>query len=251
VVLAFVGNAAQAQRQPGGGFMGGGFPVNLRAMLAQSKPLQEELKMSEEQVTAFADFSKKQQEAMGFGGGRGGFGGGMGGFGGFGGGMGGFGGGMGGFGAAASDEEQVERLKTQIKQIEERIAFTKKTLSSEQMSRLEQIERQQLGLNAFFNKKVAEELKFTDDQKAEFKKINEDMQTELREMAREAFGGGGMGFNREKFQEMQKKSQEIQDDAKAKMGKVLTDAQFDKWKTMLGEPFDTSKLFQRPMRQDN
>ncbi len=220
----FATDAAQAQRQPGGGF-GGGFggggagSLNLRSMLGQSKPLQEELKLSEEQIESFTEFNKKQGDAMrAF-----------------------------GFGIGGSDEDQLLRLKAQVKMTEERIEMVKKTLDKTQYKRLTQIEMQQMGMSAFTNERIAKQLKITEEQKEKIQTVTEDLQKESRELQRGAFGGGG--FDQEKIQEMQKKMKNLREEAQEKLEKSLTDDQRSMWKEMVGESFDTSKLvpmFTRP-----
>jgi len=212
-------DAAQAQRQPGGfgggggGGVGGGVgSLSLRSLLAQSKPLQEELKLSEEQIESFTEFNKKQSDTMrAF-----------------------------GFGVGGSDEDQLLRLKAQVKMTEERIEMVKKTLNKEQYKRLTQIEMQQMGMSAFTNERIAKQLKITDEQKEKIQTVTEDLQKETRELTRGAFGGGG--FDQEKIQEMQKKMKNLREEAQEKVEKALSDDQRNMWKEMIGESFDTSKL---------
>jgi len=209
IVLAAVGTA-QAQRpmQPGGGGQ------NLKSLLITSKPLQEELKVSDELVAKLKEFAEKQSEAMK-------------GFSQFGG----------------DEEEQIARMEVQLKLMKERVAFMKATLSAEQLKRIGQIEKQQMGAGAFSNAKIAKELAITEEQTEKIKTINTDMQKEMREM----FTGG---FDPEKQAEMQKKLASLRSETSEKIEKVLTDDQRKKWKDMTGEAFDTSKLFQRPMRMN-
>lgn len=274
-VLALCGGTATAQ--PGGGFGGGfgGGTVNLRTGIFTNKVLQEELKITEDQAAKLSDFTAKQAEAMkefmpartgqpggggrpgAGGGGRPGAGGGgrpgAGGGGGFGGGFG--GGGFGGGTTQRSDEDQLKFLKLQVQMLEERMAVTKSTLTAEQQKRLAQLENQQLGANAFTNARVVKTLGLTEDQVAKIKELNEEMAKERGEIMREALGGGGGGggrggFDREKMAEMQKKVKNLTDDTAEKIQKTFTAEQRSKWKDMIGEPFDLTKLSQRPMRND-
>lgn len=306
VVVAVAGGAAMAQRQPGGGGQpGGGFGGlggfggggNLKTLLASSKALQADLKLSDEQIDKIKKFQEKQAESArpmgggggaggrggagggGAGGGRGqGGGGGAGGRGGAGGGAGGAGGGgaFGGFGGlgafgggAVSDEDQLERLKTQVKNLEERIAFYKATLSAEQVKRISQIEMQQqiqtAGPGIFSTEKVASALKITDEQKDKVKGLNDEYRKEMADLSQEyGFGGGGRGgagggggggggaggFDREKLAEFQKKSQALRDESADKVAKMLTADQKKSWQDMVGEKFDLAKLIERPMRDN-
>ena len=280
--VAVAGGAALAQRQPGGGGQpGGGFGGfgafggggGLKALLASNKALQDDLKLSEEQVTKIKAFQEKQAEAArpagggGAGGrgagGRGGAGGGGGGGnrGGGGGGAGGPGGGiafggLGGFGGggAQSDEERLESLKTQVKNLEERIAFYKSTLSEAQSKRLSQIELQQqmqtAGPNIFSSEKMVKALGITDEQKEKIKSVTADYQKEVADLGQEfgfggrggGGGGGAGGFDREKFAEFQKKSTALRAEATEKVEKALTADQKKTWQGMVGEKFDLAKL---------
>ena len=194
----------------------------------------------------------------------GGGGAGAGGFGGFGGGAGGFGGGLGGivgFGGSVSDEDQVERLKTQIKTLEERIAFFKATLSADQLKRIAQIEVQQMGMAAFSNAKITTELKITDEQKDKIKTVNDEFAKENADLLKEygmgggggrPMGGGGGGGaaarpDPEKVAEYGKKAKALREEAVEKIEKALAADQKKVWKEMIGTSFDLSKLTVRPM----
>ena len=210
LVVAAVGSA-QAQR-PGGGFPGGGMGMganqNLKSLLVSNKPLQEELKVGEEQAAKLKEFADKQSEAMK-------------GFAQFGG----------------DEEEQIARMEIQLKLMKERVAFMKTTLNAEQHKRLGQIEKQQMGMGAFSNAKIAKELAITDEQTEKIKTINTDMTKEMREM----FSGG---FDAE----AQKKVASLRSETQEKIEKSLTEDQRKKWKEMTGEAFDLAKL--RPMRMN-
>lgn len=270
-VLALCGGTAMAQ--PGGGFGGfGGGTVNLRTGIFTNKALQEELKITEDQAAKLKDFTAKQTEAMkefappapagggrpgaGGAGGRPGAGGAGGrpGAGGAGGGRGGFGGGGAGGGfTQRSDEDQLKFLKVQVQMLEERMALTKSTLTADQQKRLSQLENQQLGANAFTNARVVKSLGLSEEQTKKIKELNDEMAKERGEIQREAFGGGGGGgFDREKFAEAQKKIKNLTDDTAEKIQKTFTAEQRSKWKEMIGEPFDLTKLAPpRPMRNNN
>ena len=157
--VAAVGSA-QAQRPggggggPGGGGQGG---MNVRSLIVTSKPLQEELKVTEAQVTKFKELAEKQSEAM-----------------------------KGVVAFGGDEEEQIAAMEVRLKLMKERVAFIKATLSAEQQKRLGQIEKQTLGSGAFTNAKVAKELAITEEQTEKIKTINTDMQKDMREL----FQGG-------------------------------------------------------------
>ena len=254
-VFALCGGTATAQQPGGFGGFGGG-QVNLRSGIFTNKALQEELKITEDQATKLNAYTAKLTEAMkefappartGQPGGAGGAGGRPGGAGG---GRGGFGGGGGGT-TQRSDEDQLKYLKVQVQMLEERMAVTKSTLTADQQKRLSQLENQQLGANAFTNARVAKSLGLSEEQTAKIKELYDEMAKERTEITREAFGGGAGGrggFDREKLAEMQKKVKNLTDDTAEKVQKTFSAEQKSKWKEMTGEPFDLTKLSQRPMR---
>ena len=240
-VFALCGGTATAQQPGGFGGFGGG-QVNLRSGIFTNKALQEELKITEDQATKLNAYTAKLTEAMkefappartGQPGGAGGAGGRPGGAGGT---------------TQRSDEDQLKYLKMQVQMLEERMAVTKSTLTADQQKRLSQLENQQLGSNAFGNARVAKALGLSAEQTAKIKELNDEMAKERGEIQREAFGGGRGGFDREKFAEMQKKVKNLTDDTAEKVQKTFSAEQKSKWKEMTGEPFDLTKLSQRPMR---
>ncbi len=253
-VVALCGGTATAQ--PGGGFGGG--QVNLRTGVFTNKALQEELKISEDQAAKLKEFTAKQVEAMKPymaaapmggqpGGGRpggGGAGGGRPGGGGAGGGMGGFGGPQ----IPRDDEGMLEYYRTMVKMTEERMAVAKNTLTADQQKRLAQLENQQLGVAAYSNAKVVKALGLSEEQTKKIKELNDEMAKERREMQM-GMGGGG-GFDREAFAEMQKKIKNLTDETAEKMEKTLSAEQKSKWKEMTGEAFDLTKLNPAPPKRD-
>lgn len=110
-----------------------------------------------------------------------------------------------------------------------------KFLKPEQMKRLKQIGLQLQGNRALSSDTVQKQLGITDEQKEKFNKISE----ENREAFRKSFQQGQRP-DFEKMREMQKASEE-------KYQGILTSEQKAKWKELVGEPFDTSKL--RPQRR--
>ena len=234
IAATFVGSAqAQRQRgmqpgamQPGGG--GGGFG-SLRSMLATNKPLQEELKLTEDQITKFKDYAAKNARPMGMGMGMGMGPGGAGGFG-------------GGGGGGGSDLDTLETLKAQIKTVEERIEFVKATLTKEQAERFAQLENQRLGIRAFTNARITKELKITDDQKKRIEEINKDYTTEVAKL----FGGRGMQQDAAARAENAKKRTQLGEYAIEAIEKELTGEQKTSWAKLTGTKFDMSKLNPAP-----
>jgi hypothetical protein len=223
--LMMVGMVALVQAQPGGFGRGGGGVTTI----VTNKAVAEEVKLSEEQVTKLKEWSKEFQkksaeimkdEGVEFGkGGKGGFG--------------------------KIDEEMQKKIASATTKINaEAYKQLGDILKKEQIERVKQIERQNLGIRAFTSAEVVEALKLTDAQKSSVKGIGDDLAKETREIYADAgVGGGGKGkFDAEKFQEAQKKVQKVQKEYITKVVDVLEDAQKKTWKELVGEPFDTTKL---------
>jgi len=228
-IAAVFAGPAQAQRQrpgqqpgqqPGqgqGGFGQGGFGQgggSLRSMLHTKKPLQEELKLTEDQITKFKEYSEKNAPQRG----QGGFG--QGGFGGFGGG-------------STTDLDTLEGLKAQIKTVEDRIEFVKTTLTKEQAERFAQLETQRMSVNAFTNARMSKALAITDDQKKRIEEINKD----LRDEVVKTFSQRG--------DEATKKRAQLTEYAMEAIEKEMTGEQKSNWTKMIGTKFDMSKLTTR------
>lgn len=228
-----VGAAALAAAQPpGGGFGGFGFGGgSIYGTVAVNKALQEELKVTAEQKDKLSDVMKpireKQQELRGL------------------------------FtpGQPPSEDELKEMREKMSKLAEETKKGVEGVLKPEQVKRLTQINYQALGVRAFADKDVQAALKLTDAQKEKAKTITDDFAKETREMMMKTFQDFQQGGNPEemqkKIQEMQKKREEMQKSADSKIEKELTADQKKKWKEMLGEKFDLTKLQFRPMRRDD
>ena len=101
-------------------------------------------------------------------------------------------------------------------------------LDPDQSKRLKQITLQVRGYQVFADATVQAELKFTDEQKDSIKTIMADNAEKMKELFKGGVGGGGGGF--QKIQELRKETQ-------AKVVAVLTDAQKDQFKEMVGAEF--------------
>jgi Spy/CpxP family protein refolding chaperone len=159
VVLAVATSPALAQRGQRQGF-GGGFGASPVMLLGQ-KSVQDELKLTEEQVKKVTQLAEGQR-----GGGRGDF-------------------------ANLSREEIQKRMQERAQASQKAI---NEILKPEQSKRLNQITLQQRGATALSDAQVAEQLKLTAEQKQKVQAIQEDAQTAMRELFQ---GGGG---NREELQ---------------------------------------------------
>ena len=103
-------------------------------------------------------------------------------------------------------------------------------LTPDQMKRLKQIDLQVKGYRALNDAKVQMSLKMTSEQKDNVKTIIDDSDREMREVMKEAQGGGGFGEAMQKVNTLRKEAQE-----KA-MG-VLNADQKKEWHEMTGEEF--------------
>lgn len=163
--------AQEQQRQRGGGRGFGGFGGGIPLFYLTQKSVQEELKLSDEQVKQVTELQEKQREA--FQGLR-----------------------------DLSQEERRTKMQEAMKAQSEAIT---KLLKPEQLKRAKQIALQQqvrIGLSAVVNnEEVAKELKFTDEQKAKLEEIRNKVREESQ----------GLGFDeegRQKRQEIRKAANE-------------------------------------------
>jgi hypothetical protein len=216
----------QKGKGQGGMFRGGGLDMN--TLVLTNVALQEELKVSGEQKEKFKTVADKQAAAqkkmmeMFQGGGK---------------------------GAKIDREKFAEMAKDREKLTEEIKTTVETTLTTDQKTRLKQIERQRDGVRAFTTDEVATALKLTDEQKNKVKGISEEMTKDLRELG----GGGGFGMGNvdpEKLAEIQKKTQKVRREALEKVNEILTADQKAEWKKMSGEYFDVAKLTPQPRRKD-
>jgi Spy/CpxP family protein refolding chaperone len=140
------------------------------------------------------------------------------------------------------EKEDVDKVRKSADEAVEKAL--KSGLSEKQFTRLKQLQLQLRGSTAFADAKIQKELKFTEEQKEQIKTIQKDAQEGMQE-ARELFQDG-------KFQEGQKKMQEVQKESTVKMTKVLTPDQKKTWKKMTGPEFKFEQPGgRRRARQDN
>ena len=211
--LLLVGMVGIVQAQGFGGFGGG------PTFLVGNKAVQEDLKLSEDQITKLKDWAKdfrdkaneiRKEEGVEFG--KGGFG-------------------------KIDDEMRAKLDKANAKITKEAYKQLGDILKKEQIERLKQIDRQQAGVRAFSAEDVVAALKLTDSQKSTIKGINGDLQKETREVFNDVKKG-----NFEGFQEAQKKVQKLQKEAQTKIEDLLDADQKKTWKSLTGEAFDLTKL---------
>jgi len=231
VALADAQQPQQRQRGQGGaGGFGGGFgrgTGDLSMTVATNKALQEELKVTEEQVTSLKEKMKPVQDKMREMFTRGG-----------------------GNPQNQTAEERAKMTEERTKLRDESRKAAAEVLKPEQMARLKQIQLQASGVTAFSEEEVQTALKLTDEQKSKLKGIGEEFTKDRTEMMREAFQGFQPGQQQdpakmqERMQDMQKKTAKLTRESMAKASEVLNDDQQATWKKMVGEAFDMAKLQQ-------
>lgn len=114
-------------------------------------------------------------------------------------------------------------------------------LKKEQIERLKQIQRQQLGTRVFMeDTEVVETLKLTAAQKDSVKVLDDDRLKVAKEMFLAYVKAGK--FDPESQQENQRKVQKLLTEVMGKMEDLLDDKQKVTWKELKGEPFDVTKL---------
>jgi hypothetical protein len=197
-LAAVLTTPAMAQQRGRGGF---GFGRAGLSMLLSNASVQEELKLDDSQKDKAREFAEKAREKM----------------------------------TAAREELQGLDQEERMKKFREMAAesntaarkFAAETLKSEQVKRLEQIELQVGGANAFAEEGLQKKLSLTDDQKSAVASINESSMQELREIGRDV-----------DFQERMEKTREIRSKALDSIKGKLTDEQKTKYTELLGSPFE-------------
>jgi len=225
------GMMAAIQAQPGGGF--GAIAAGSVTGLIVNKAVQEDLKMTDAQVTKTMEWAKefrtkameiRKDKGVEFGGGKGGF--------------------------TPPTPEQLEKIVAANAEIR-KVSYKElgDVLKKVQIERLKQIDRQSMGIAAFTNDEVVvKALNLADTQKTSLKEISDEFGKARGEILSGAFSGG---FDVEKFQEAQKKIQKIQNEHMDKAVALLTDEQKTTWRKLKGEAFDIQKLIpQFPKKKD-
>jgi hypothetical protein len=223
--VLFTGVVALAwAQQPGGGFFGGGGPTGL----VTNKAVQEDLKLSEEQVTKLNEWAKSEREKT-----------------------------------SAMMKEKLEGVDFKsdegrakfaaINAESSKMAYTdlekSGILKPEQVKRVHQIDRQNQGMRFYTSAEAKETLKLNEDQNAKIKGIADEAGKDAQAIRTEAGIGGGKGtkgtkVDQAKVDEANKKIEKVNASAREKINDVLNADQKAKVKEMLGDPFDTSKLRQ-------
>jgi hypothetical protein len=133
--------------------------------------------------------------------------------------------------AMKSGEPEKELQSHRQKSHEKLAALLKEALAPEQLKRLQQLKLQQQGAFALGRPEIGEELKTTVEQRKQFMGVVQEMQKKIEPLMKEAQSGGNP-------QEIRPKVMKIRKDYEARIEAILSDAQKQQWKRMLGKPFD-------------
>ncbi len=193
MVLQLMVGQVFAQQGGGRGGPGGISSVTL----AQQKSVQDELKLSADQLEKLKQVATKMRESFGD-------------------------------RTAGGDREAARKKFAEAAQAAEK--DMNGILSAEQSKRLKEITLQQVGPTALARPELAKEVGLTDDQTAKIKEITDAAGTE----ARAQFQGGGAGGDRE---EARKKREAARKETNDKVLAVLKDDQKKAWEKLVGEPF--------------
>jgi len=125
------------------------------------------------------------------------------------------------------------------KRNEELEAEVKKILLPHQLTRLEEIRLQLMGLRALDDPKVAEALGITEEQKAKMQQIREQAREKMRSLFEQMRGMRDLTEEERaaKREELRKQFQEARQGVEKKILDVLSDEQKETFEKMKGEPF--------------
>lgn len=126
-----------------------------------------------------------------------------------------------------------------------------RTLTAAQWKRLTEVELQLRGVDVLYDPGVGNRLGITDDQFAQISKLRRDTYTELGRMKLALRKGKTTREDKKLYKEAVQKIQLTTDE---KIFAVLSNSQRSRLKTLLGKPFDVSKIrgkFKRPKSDRN
>jgi len=197
-----IGLIALAQQPRPGMFKGG----MTQGMLLNNKVVQEELKLTEDQVAKIGEMQKKQFEAFkNF--------------------------------KDMSDEERKDTFKKMGEETDKLV----KELKPEQTARLKQIQLQQSGPSVFANADMAKNVGLTEDEVKKFN-LTDEQKDKFKDLA-EARGKDMKDLPKGFDPDTQKKRQALNKEYQEKAVEVLTADQKKVWTEMTGKPIDISSGF--------
>jgi hypothetical protein len=128
--------------------------------------------------------------------------------------------------------ERQKKLEEHRRNAQEKLAKSlKDVLRPDQRDRLRQVTLQQEGAFALGQDDVRKALKITPEQMKRFMAITHELQTSVVTLVKEAQAGGNP-------EEIRPKIEKLRKDQARKLEAVLTDAQKEQWKAMLGPPLE-------------
>jgi Spy/CpxP family protein refolding chaperone len=129
-------------------------------------------------------------------------------------------------------DEKEPKLKAFRSKAQEKLSVVlKTTLKDDQLKRLHQVVLQQEGAFALLHgePKIAKDLKVTDAQRKQFVAVMQELQKKVLPLIKEAESGGNHDEIRAKVMKIKKEQED-------KIEALLTDAQKQQWKELLGKP---------------
>jgi hypothetical protein len=129
------------------------------------------------------------------------------------------------------EQREKEMQSHRQKSHEKLAALLKEALKAEQLERLRQLELQQQGPFALGRPELVKELKITVEQRKQFMGVFQEMQRKIEPLMKEAQAGGNP-------EEIRPRVMKIRKDHEARIEALLSDAQKQQWKKLLGKPFD-------------
>jgi|DewCreStandDraft_4_1066084.scaffolds.fasta_scaffold39548_2 hypothetical protein len=219
-VLALTGALLTSASAQGGGRRQGGFGMMQGRMggglmLLRIPEVQQELKMTQPQISKLQEAQQQLMEQLRAGG---------------------------GFQPGGDPEAMRQRMEEMQKAQDKAVADI---LDSKQLARFKQLELQRAGTAALLRNDVAEQLKLTQQQRTQIQQIQQETMRSLMQGFQGAdFQNMSQEERQKMFQEMQTKREAAQKDADAKVNALLSESQRAQWKAMLGTPF---KFPQQPM----
>jgi len=141
-------------------------------------------------------------------------------------------------------EERRQKSQELTKAVsEETLKAVSGMLSADQLKRLNQIELQQIGVQAFTRPEIQKALALTDEQKDAIKTINDEAAKKRQELFQQGGGrrqGGGQG---------QSQAAAMRKETMDRVQKLLTADQKKTWKDLTGDPFEIQRPQGRRQQQ--
>jgi Spy/CpxP family protein refolding chaperone len=209
---------------PGGmGMMGGPGGMGMMGVfgLLRNEKIQQELKLTEDQITKLEDSGREFFESM-----------------------------RENFDALQNLSPEERRAKTEelSKEIQEKLdKKLGEILEPKQLERLDQIQLQLQGPMALMTEKVSKALELTDEQKEKIQGIREESMGKMREFM-EGMRDLSREERQEKMGEMREKMEQMRTETGKKMLEVLTKDQKEKFDKMKGEKIDIDLMDLFPRR---